>query len=68
MSKIRARVREQDELRVRSSVTVTRRIQDFTDINVSNLEDGSVLVYKQSDENWVATRNLNQQNVDGGEF
>ena len=68
MSKIRARVRDQDELRVRSSVTVARRIQDFTDINASNLEDGSVLVYKQSDENWVATRNLNQQNVDGGEF
>jgi len=68
MSKIRARVREQDELRVRSSVTVTKRLEQFTNIDSSNLEDGSVLVYKQSDENWVATRNLNQQNVDGGEF
>jgi hypothetical protein len=68
MSKIHARVKEQDELRIRSSVTVTRNLNDLADINVSNLQDGSVLVYKESNENWVATRNLNQQNVDGGEF
>jgi len=68
MSKIRARVKQQDDLRVRSSLTVTRRLEQFTNIDDSNLENGSVLVYKEPTENWTATRDLNQQNVDGGEF
>ena len=68
MSRIRARVKQQDDLRVRSSLTITRRLEQFTNIDTSNLESGSVLVYKEPTENWTATRDLNQQNVDGGEF
>ena len=68
MSKIRARVKQKDDLNVRSSLTVTRRLEQFTNIDSSNLENGSVLVYKEPAEKWTATRNLNQQIVDGGEF
>jgi hypothetical protein len=66
--KIRARVKQKDDLNVRSSLTVTRRLEQFTNIDSSNLENGSVLVYKESAEKWTATRDLNQQIVDGGEF
>ena len=68
MSRIRARVKQQDDLNVRSSLTLTRRLEQFTNIDSSNLENGSVLVYKETTENWTATRDLDQQNVDGGEF
>jgi len=66
--KIRARVKQKDDLNVRSSLTITRRLEQFTNIDSSNLENGSVLVYKESAEKWTATRDLNQQIVDGGEF
>jgi len=68
MSKIRARIKQTDDLNVRSSLTLTRRLEQFTNIDDSDLESGSVLVYKEPTENWTATRDLNQQNVDGGEF
>lgn len=65
---VRSSLKDQDELNVRSSLTVTRRLEQFTNIDDSNLEDGSVLVYKEQSTDWTATRDLNQQNVDGGEF
>ena len=67
-SRIRSRVKQEDDLNVRSSLTLTRRLEQFTNIDNSDLESGSVLVYKEPTENWTATRDLNQQNVDGGEF
>jgi hypothetical protein len=67
-SRLRSRVEQEDDLNVRSSLTIARRLEQFTNIDDTNLEGGSVLVYKEPTENWTATRDLNQQNVDGGEF
>lgn len=39
-----------------------------TDVDVSGLEDGSVLVYKSSTLKWRATRTLEQQNLEGGHY
>ena len=38
------------------------------DVDVSNLENGSVLVYKSSSLKWTATRTLEQQNLEGGHY
>lgn len=38
------------------------------DVDVSNLENGSVLVYKSSALKWTATRTLEQQNLEGGHY
>jgi len=65
---IRATVKDQDQIRVRSSVAVARRLEEFTNIDTTDLNDGSVLVYNDIKTDWVATQDLNQQNVDGGEF
>lgn len=65
---IRATVRDQNQIRVRSSVSVARNLEEFTNIDTTNLSDGSVLVYNDIKTDWVATTDLNQQNVDGGEF
>jgi len=67
-SRLRSRIEQENELNARSSLTIARRLEQFTNIDDTNLEGGSVLVYKEPTENWTATRDLNQQNVDGGEF
>jgi len=38
------------------------------DVDVSNLENGSVLVYKSSSSMWTATTTLEQQNLEGGHY
>lgn len=43
-------------------------ISTATDVDVSGLEDGSVLVYKSSTLKWRATRTLEQQNLEGGHY
>jgi len=65
---IRATVKDQDQIRVRSSVAVARRLEEFTNIDTTDLNDGSLLVYNDIKTDWVATQDLNKQNVDGGEF
>lgn len=43
-------------------------INTANDVDVSGLEDGSVLVYKSSSLKWKATRTLEQQNLEGGHY
>lgn len=43
-------------------------ITGLTDVDVSNLENGSVLVYANTSSKFVATRTLEQQIVNGGLF
>ncbi len=43
-------------------------VSTATDVDVSGLEDGSVLVYKRSTLKWRATRTLEQQNLEGGHY
>ncbi len=43
-------------------------VSTATDVDVSGLEDGSVLVYKSSTLKWRATRTLEQQNLEGGHY
>ena len=44
------------------------RISQADDVDVSNLENGSVLVYSESSEKWVATRLLENQSVESGHY
>lgn len=44
------------------------RLGDLVDVDLSDLEDGSVLVYRESTEKWVATRTLEQQYINAGHF
>lgn len=43
-------------------------INTAEDVDVSNLENGSVLVYKSSALKWTATRTLEQQSLEGGHY
>lgn len=48
-----------------SSNQVTN-LSSILDVDVSNLADGSLLVYNDNINKWVASTNLNKQNMDGG--
>lgn len=41
---------------------------EMDNVSVSAPADGAVLVYQSSINKWIATTNLNQQNMDAGEF
>lgn len=43
-------------------------IGDLNNVDLSNLQDGSVLVYNQSTTNFESTLNLEKQNVNGGSY
>ena len=43
-------------------------IRTLSDVDVANIEDGSVLVYKENVEKWVATRDLEKQRLEGGQY
>ena len=43
-------------------------ITNMSDVDATNLEDGSVLVYKTNTSKWTSTRLLDQQFMEGGEF
>jgi hypothetical protein len=38
------------------------------DINVTNLQNGSMLVYSEQTQKWVSTTTLESQNMEGGFF
>ena len=43
-------------------------LASLTDINFSNLEDGSLLVYNSTQEVWIATRTLEKQTLNCGQY
>lgn len=45
-----------------------RTFSEMTDVDLSSLPDGSVLVYNQTNNKWASTTLLNKQTVDCGQF
>lgn len=43
-------------------------LSGMNDVDATNLQDGSVLVYKTNTSKWTSTRLLDQQFMEGGEF
>lgn len=40
----------------------------LTDVDTANLQDGALLVYSQATQKWTATRTLERQIIDSGQF
>mgnify|MGYP000131501057 CR=1 FL=1 len=47
---------------------VTPSITQANDIDITNLQNGSMLVYNVSTNKWVSTRLLDQQTIEAGQF
>jgi len=43
-------------------------IATLPDVDLTNLENGSVLIYKTTSSKWTSTTTLDAQNMEGGEF
>lgn len=43
-------------------------LESATNVDASNLETGSILIYNVPATKWVASRNLVAQDMDGGNF
>lgn len=53
---------------VRRVVSGASSIQGLNDVDVSSLTNGSVLVYSSGSTRWVATLDLEEQNINGGSY
>ena len=43
-------------------------LQGLTNVDVTNLTNGGILVYNQTVQKWVATTTLDAQNMEGGYY
>lgn len=43
-------------------------MDDLNNIDFSNLQNGSMMVYNSSTGNWTSTLNLESQNISGGQY
>lgn len=43
-------------------------ISTASDVDTTDLKDGSLLVFKSAAQKWTSTTTLDAQNMDGGEF
>lgn len=53
---------------IRGHAAAQTFISKLEDIDSTNLENGSVLVYKTATSKWTSTTTLNLQNMEGGEY
>ena len=51
-----------------SNILPAKRLSDLLDVDVSAKEDGSLLIYDESEEKFVASRLLEKQIINGGHF
>lgn len=49
-------------------IDTSRAIGDLTDVDVTNLQNGSILVYSVGNNMWTSTTTLSAQNMEGGEY
>lgn len=66
--KIKATIKDQQDLRIRAGTFKKSNLEDFDNIDKTVLENGSVLVYSTSINKWISTTTLDAQNMEGGEF
>ena len=66
--KIKATIKDQTDLRIRTSSFQSIRLGDLTDVDTTNLQDGSVLVYNSSTTKFETTITLEKQIINGGNF
>lgn len=64
---LKAKINNQQDLRIRSSLT-SREVSKLDDVDMTGLDDGSVLVYSTASSKWEATNLLEKQTVECGQY
>ena len=65
---ITVKVKKKPKVFVNQSGMVTRRLNDLADVDITAKEDGSLLIYDETQEQFVASRLLDKQEINGGHF
>jgi peptidyl-tRNA hydrolase len=66
--KISVKVKKKPKVFVNQSGLVVRRLSDLGDVDIAAKEDGSLLIYDETQEQFVASRLLDKQEINGGHF
>jgi frataxin-like iron-binding protein CyaY len=66
--RINVRINSQPKVLVNQSNLLINKLSDLSDVDLSQKTDGSVLVYDQNNEKWAATKILEKQIINGGNF
>lgn len=66
--KITVKIKKKPKVFVNQSGLIVRRLGDLVDVNLSAKEDGSLLIYDEQQEQFVASRLLEKQEINGGHF
>jgi len=64
---IRVKLSSQESLKIKSSIK-TSNTSELSDIDLTNLKDGSVLVYSTNSGKWESTILLEKQTVECGQY
>lgn len=51
-----------------SGVIAVRKISDLTDVDITNKANGSLLIYDENQEKFIASTLLDNQQINGGHF
>jgi hypothetical protein len=65
---ITVKVKKKPKVFVNQSGLVTRRLNDLADVDIAAKEDGSLLIYDEQQEQFVTSRLLDKQEINGGHF
>jgi hypothetical protein len=71
MQEITATVTQEDLTTASTSLNnpvVLETMAQIADVDLTELKNGSVLVYKNNSSKWTSTTNLDAQNMEGGFF
>jgi hypothetical protein len=65
---IEVRRKSNPRILINQSDLSIKNLGDIADVDLTNLEDGSLLIYDILTQKFVASRLLEKQEIDGGEF
>jgi hypothetical protein len=61
-------VNQKNNMRAVVNSSGLRRLSDLLDVDLTLLEDGSLLIYNATTNKFVSSRELEKQNINGGHF
>lgn len=68
MSQFNIRLSDQNRVKVTSSLKSFNTINSLLNVDVTNLVNGSVLIYNSTTGKWTATTSVSSLNIDGGTY
>jgi hypothetical protein len=66
--RVSVKIKKKPTIFVNQSGLVTRGLSELSDVDISAKEDGSLLIYDEEQEKFIASRLLEKQNINGGHF